>query len=166
MFELKRLSKDGLGRALEKAERYRLLNEPWQAESICRDILAADPGNQRATVMLLLAITDQFSGEGTARGSAAMELLEQIVDEYTRYYYAGIVCERRATALLGRNVSGAGEMAHDWLQRAMTWYEKAESISPPSNEDAVLRWNTCVRMMQRRPDIQAAGGLESPLTLE
>lgn len=164
--ELKRLSKEGVERALEKAERYRLLNEPWHAESICRDILSAEPGNQRATVMLLLAITDQFGSEGGSRGSAAMELLEQIEDEYTRCYYAGIVCERRATALLGRDVSGAGEMAHDWLSRAMTWYEKAEKIHPPGNEDSVLRWNTCVRLMERRPDIRAAGGLESPLTLE
>jgi hypothetical protein len=166
MFELKQLSRDSLDRALEKAERYRLLNESWQAESICRDILATDPGHQRATIMLLLAITDQFGAEGTARASAAMELLDRIKDEYARCYYTGIVHERRGTAQLGRNVTGAGEMAYDWLRRAMEWYEKAEKIHPPGNEDALLRWNTCVRLMQRRPDIQAASGADSPLSLE
>ena len=166
MFELKRLSRESLDRALEKAERYRLLNESWQAESICRDILTADPGNQRATIMLLLAITDQFSAEGGTRVGAAMELLEGIKDDYARAYYTGIIHERRGTAQLGRNVSGAGEIAYDWLRRAMAWYEKAEQIHPTGNEDALLRWNTCVRLMQRRPDIQAASGTDSPLSLE
>ena len=34
--------------ALEKALRYRLLNEPVEAESICRDVLEVDPDNQAA----------------------------------------------------------------------------------------------------------------------
>ena len=52
MFELKLISKEGVEAALRKAERYRLLNEGWQAESICRDVLRADPGNQRALTIL------------------------------------------------------------------------------------------------------------------
>src|SRR5688572_33490730 len=95
MFELKKLSKDGLDRALEKAERYRLLNEPWHAESICRDILGTDPENQDAVTILLLAIADQFGGEGGTRAGAAMELLPQLKDEYARCYYAGRSEERR-----------------------------------------------------------------------
>ena len=47
--------------ALEKAERYRLLNEPILAESICLDILDADPQNAKAVVTMLLAITDRSS---------------------------------------------------------------------------------------------------------
>jgi len=50
MAELKRLHKDAIPAALEKAERYRLLNEPGEAESICLDILAVDPDNQRALI--------------------------------------------------------------------------------------------------------------------
>jgi hypothetical protein len=51
MYELKPLSREAIPAALEKAYRYRLLNEPLEAESICRDILEADPENQEATVM-------------------------------------------------------------------------------------------------------------------
>ena len=39
MFELERISIDAVPAALEKAERYRLLNEPLMAESICLDVL-------------------------------------------------------------------------------------------------------------------------------
>lgn len=166
MFELKRLSKEGVERALEKAERYRLLNEPWQAESICRDILAIDPGNQRAVTALLLAISDQFPAEGARRAGEAEKLLEQLEDEYARRYYAGIICERRGTAHLTRNVAGAGEIAYSWLRRAMEWYEKAEELRPPGNEDALLRWNTCVRVIERRADVRESSGQDAPLTLE
>jgi len=62
MLELKPLSKEGIAGALARVERYRLLNEPEQAESICQDILRCDADNQEALISLLLAITDQFSG--------------------------------------------------------------------------------------------------------
>ena len=166
MFELKLLSPQSLERALEKVERYRLLNEPWQAESICRDVLAVEPGNQRAVVALLLAITDQFRTEGTGRAGEATAVLEQITDEYARAYYAGIICERRATAQLARHVPGGGEIAYDWLRRAMEWYEKAERVHPAGNEDALLRWNTCVRVIQRHPDVRPAESALTPLPLE
>src|SRR6266436_320626 len=55
MFELKRLSLEAVPAALERALRYRLLNEPAEAESICHDVLEIDPENQEALVMLLLA---------------------------------------------------------------------------------------------------------------
>src|SRR5207248_11695595 len=58
MSELKSLSKEAIPAALEKAERYRLLNEPGEAESICLDILKADPENQQAIITLLLALTE------------------------------------------------------------------------------------------------------------
>ena len=61
MFELKKISAEGVPEALEKAERYRLLNEPRLAESICLDILEIEPANTRAIVTMLLAITDEFS---------------------------------------------------------------------------------------------------------
>jgi hypothetical protein len=166
VFELKRLSGEGLERALDKVERYRLLNEPWEAESICRDVLAVEPDNQRALTALLLALTDQFRTEGAGRAAAANALLEQLSSEYARCYYAGIICERRATAQLARGAPGAGEIAYDWLRRAMEWYEKAEQLRPSGNDDALLRWNTCVRMIERRPDVHAAAAQETPLSLE
>lgn len=46
--KLKTISKDGIPEAISKVELYRYLNEPEEAESICHDILAADPDNQMA----------------------------------------------------------------------------------------------------------------------
>ena len=46
MFQLKSLSMEGITAALDKAERYRLLNEPREAESICLDVLEIDPENR------------------------------------------------------------------------------------------------------------------------
>ena len=31
----------------------------------------------------------------------------------------------------------------------MRQFERAEKIRPPGNDDALLRWNTCARMMTR-----------------
>ena len=33
---------------------------------------------------------------------------------------------------------------------AMGWYEKAEALRPTGNDDALLRWNTCVRLIRDR----------------
>ena len=52
MPELKPISKEAIPSALAKAERYRLLNEPRLAESICRDVLRTDAGNQQGLVIL------------------------------------------------------------------------------------------------------------------
>src|SRR5512144_1485624 len=100
MPELKTLSKEAIPAALEKAMRYRLLNEPGEAESICLDILAADPDNQEALVMLLLAITDRY-GRGYGVGSMqAQDVLARLRNPYEKAYYAGIIHERRAKAKL------------------------------------------------------------------
>ena len=66
MFALKPISRDSVAGALAKAERYRLLNEPNEAESICRDILQVDPANQEALISLILALTDQMSEDTSA----------------------------------------------------------------------------------------------------
>ena len=81
MFELKRLSEEAIPAALEKALRYRLLNEPAEAESICHDVLRIDPENQEALVLLLLALTDRF-GKGYAVGGLleAQEVLSRLHD--------------------------------------------------------------------------------------
>ena len=152
MFKLKSLSKEGITAALEKAERYRLLNEPGEAESICRDVLQIDPERQAAIVMLLLSLTDQFdTGITEAQGR---ELLPRLRDEYERAYYAGIICERWAKAQLNHGGPGSGFIAYDWFSDAMSWYEKAEAIRPPGNDDAILRWNTCARILMKNPHLK------------
>src|SRR5213594_2271648 len=141
MSELKQLHKDAIPAALEKAERYRLLNEPGEAESICLDILESDPENQQALAMLLLALTDRFGKGYGVSVTQAKELLPRLKDEYDRAYYAGVICERRAKAQLQQGVPGF--FAFEWLREAMGWYEKAAAIRSHGNDDAVLRWNTC-----------------------
>ena len=150
--ELKSLHKDAIPNALAKAERYRLLHEPWQSESICQDVLQVDPANQAALVILLLALTDQFS-QG-AKVQEAKAVLPRLTDPYERAYYSGIVSERRAHALLHQARHASGSTIYDWLREAMDWYEKAESVRPPANDDALLRWNTCARLLMRNPHLQ------------
>jgi hypothetical protein len=146
-FELKRLSKDALETAIKKAQHYRLLNEPREAESICRDILAVEPAHHEAVKTLVLALTDQFGNETAQKAAEAQKLLEQLPAEYDRYYFSGLVCERRATAYLGSRTPGSGGWAFDWFRRAMDLYESAEAIRPAGNDDALLRWNTCARII-------------------
>ncbi len=149
MDDLKSISAEAIPGALERAERYRLLNEPELAESICEDILAIEPDNQAALVMLLLALTDQFRNDQSDSPARARELLERLHDEYERLYYAGIIHERRGLARLSHGGPGSNRSASEWIQEAMAYYERAEAIRPPGNDDAILRWNTCARVRRR-----------------
>ncbi len=157
MYQLKPLSKNALPAALAKADRYRLLNEPGEAESICLDVLQVDPGNQEALVMLILALTDQFPEELPSSRSAparATDLVARLADEYDRLYYSGIVRERRAKVVLHRDRYASTAAAAEWLREAMAFFERAETIRPAHNDDAVLRWNACARLLQHLPEIQ------------
>ena len=166
MFELKPLSKEAIPKALEKADRYRLLNEPAEAESICLDILTADPDNQTALVTLILALTDQFDRVDFNIGHAQFnELLPRLRDEYQRAYYAGVISERRAKASLHRQMHASA--AYEWFREAMVWYERAESFRPAGNDDALLRWNACARLIMRdRRLAPAPEDRAEPLLLE
>src|SRR5580698_664314 len=97
MFSLKPISRDSVDGALAKAERYRLLNEPTEAESICRDILEIAPANREARISLILALTDEFAQDHRAFASA-LEEVALLESAYDRAYYAGIAWERRAKA--------------------------------------------------------------------
>jgi len=164
MFELKLLSHDGIPAALDKAMRYRLLNEPGEAESICHDVLHIDPENQQALVILFLALTDRF-GKGYAVGlTKAQEILPRLRDDYERLYYTGILFERRAKAQLNLGNPGSGFNAFELLREAMGWYEKAEAIRPAGNDDALLRWNACARIIMRNKlEARGTDGNEQPL---
>ncbi len=156
MVALKQLSPEGIPSALSKGERYRLLGQPWEAENIYLDVLAISPDNQEALVGLLLALTDQFEQGLPGAVQRAREVLSRLHDEYERAYYSGIICERRAKAVLRQGMLGAGHMAYDLLEQAMSWYEKAELLRPPGNDDVLLRWNACVRLMLRNPQVVPA----------
>ena len=147
MFELKPLSREAIPAALDKATRYRLLNEPAEAESICLDVLRTDPENQQALIVLLLALTDRFSKGYGVSDTQALDLLPRLRSEYERTYYAGIIYERKAKAQLHQGGPGASFNAYELFREAMTCFEKAEKLRPTGNDDALLRWNTCARLI-------------------
>jgi hypothetical protein len=160
-YDLKPISKQAIPGALAKAERYRLLNEPGEAESICRDVLRADPDNQDAIVMLILALTDQFGRKQGVGVGQARDLLPRLGHEYERAYYAGVISERWGKAQLRANVPGDG--AYHWLREAMASFEKAMTLRPAGNEEAVLRWNACARLLNRQ-EASAPGHVDAGAT--
>ena len=168
MIDLKPLSTNAIPAALAKAERYRLLNEPLQAASICEDILRVDPDNAAARVALILALSDELGGsEQAAAMTRARGLLGGLPTEYERAYYGGILAERRALAQLAHGGVSGGFSAYEGLREAMSLFERAEAQRPPDNDDAILRWNACARVLIRNPHLQArAEERDMPLALE
>src|SRR5712671_4728724 len=155
--QLKTISKNSVAEALAKVQHYRYLNQAEEAESICRDILAVDPENQMALRQLGLAITDQFKGALSDGFREAQSCFERLSSAYECSYYLGILHERRAKAQLR-----AGHTAHSLLasfENAMRCFEEAEKIRPQGNDDALLRWNRCLRLVHGLPDV--AGEAES-----
>ena len=144
-YELKRLSAEAIPSALERAERYRLLNEPVQAESICLDILVVEPDSQQALVCLLLSLSEQFGDNITEKLDRAWSILPKLNDEYQQAYYQGILLERQARLYMRSEAPGSNFSAYDLFREAMRLYEKAERLRPPGNDEALLRWNTCAR---------------------
>jgi hypothetical protein len=151
-FELKSISVQSVPEALAKAERYRLLNEPILAESICLDILAIVPDHQQALISLLLARTDQFHVKASAK--AALEILARIKGDYEHAYYAGLVWERAGHARIRDGGAAGGASAYHAFREAMAHYERAIGFAPPGNDDAILRWNTCARVLMQNPDVR------------
>ena len=151
-FELKSISVQSIPEALAKVERYRLLNEPNLAESICLDVLAIVPDHQQALISLLLARTDQFLSNVNVK--AAQEVLALIQGDYEQSYYAGIIWERVGSARIRQGGPGAGATAYHALREAMDHYEKAMGFAAPGNDDAILRWNTCARLIMQNPEVR------------
>ena len=151
-FDLKPISKEAIPAALEKAERYRFLNEPREAESICRDVLRADSENQAALTTLILTLTDQFGKGYKVSVSHAQELLPRLTSAYDRAYFAGVICERWAKAQMAEGAPGYA--AYEWVRQAMEWFEKAAPLGSKGNEDANLRWNTCARILRRNEELR------------
>ncbi len=152
MFELKRLTAAGIPAALDKAEQYRLLNQPWSAESICWDITEIDATNQQALRIRLLAQTDQF-GRDAGAVRRARESLARLTDPYQQAYYAGLIAERLARAELDHWTPGSRFDAYQEFRAAMDHYQRAEAIRPAGDDDAILRWNTCARLLNESPHI-------------
>jgi hypothetical protein len=152
MFNLKPISPNSVEGALAKAERYRLLNEPNEAESICRDILGIEPHNRQAQISLILALTDEIPQESSSF-ARAMEAIPVLESPYDRAYYSGIAWERRAKALYGSKGPGSSGYVHDWIVKALHFFEEAERLRPEGNDSSILRWNACVRFLERHKEL-------------
>jgi tetratricopeptide (TPR) repeat protein len=156
--KLKVISQGGIDAAISKAEVYRYLNEPGEAESICRDVLAVEPDNQAALRLLGLAITDQFTGAASDRHVEVKSIFQRLTGRYEQLYYTGLLHERRAKAQLR---AGQSPYALRVLfEEAMRYFEEAEQIKPAGNDDAILRWNRCARLLQSRPSAEWRKELE------
>src|ERR1700743_1442229 len=140
MFTLKPISRDSVDGSLAKAERYRLLNEPNEAESICRDILEVAPANREARISLILALTDEFTRDDRAFATAMPETAG-LESPYDRAYYSGIAWERRAKASHDAGRPGASGRVYEWIVKALGLFEEAERLRPTGNDDPILRWN-------------------------
>jgi tetratricopeptide (TPR) repeat protein len=151
--QLKSISKAGIPEAIAKAELYRYLNEPEEAESICRDILAVDADHQLARRMLGLAITDQFTGAAADRYAEVQSTFQSLRDPYERNYYTGLLLERRAKAQLHSGCSA--HILLPLIEEALRNFAEAEKIRPAGNDDSILRWNRCVRLLESRPEFHA-----------
>ena len=165
MKQLKKISKDSVPDALKKVERYRLLNEPNEAESICHDILEVDPENNDAQVMLILSLSDQIY-ERTPAYDEAKELVHELEKEYDRHYFLGLICERRARAHFRRSSMGSGNVAYGWFQEALEHIDKAINTRPEGNDDAIFRWNAVIRTLEQHPSIQPHQENVEPQLLE
>jgi hypothetical protein len=152
MFALKPITHESVAGALAKAERYRLLNEPAEAESICRDVLELEPSNADAQISLVLALTDQMQQDPQAF-SEAVNIISRMESAYHRAYYSGIAWERRAKARFHRNGQGSAHTIYEWIVTAMGKFEEAERLQVSGNNDAVLRWNTCVRFLAKNKQL-------------
>jgi tetratricopeptide (TPR) repeat protein len=151
-YALKRLPRANLEAAIAKAAHYRDLNQPEEAESICRDVLDVDPQSQQAWKLLGLAITDRFPSGQVGLLEEAIEAFERLGDEYERVYHLGVAWERAAKAHLEKNEAHSAVTA---FEHALRLFEKAEGMRPDS-PDPVLRWNRCVRLLSNHPALTAA----------
>lgn len=154
-YTLRSLPARGVERALAKAEQYRALNEPEDAESICRDVLALEPTLQPALVLLGLSLTDQFPKAGSRLLDETVAVFQRLDGEYERAYYVGITWERCAKA---HHDHGQVRLAVHAFERALSFFEKAIDLAPADVPDPVLRWNTCVRALHNDEALRAALG--------
>jgi hypothetical protein len=156
-YELKRILPSGIDAALQKADKYRELEQPAEAESICRDVLVLEPEHQLALRILGLALTDQFDASGT-RVLEAQQVFGRLRDPYESAFYRGLVCERQAKAQLGARLPFYS--MRPLFDAALSLYAEAEALRPAGNDDAILRWNSCVRALQAIAGSAASEGGE------
>lgn len=167
MLTLKSIAVEAVPTALAKAQQYRLLGEANDAESICLDILAVAPEHQEALKTLLLALTDKFADFGISPSfEQAREIVAKLDTSHCKAYFSGLVFERRAKFHLRQGGPGAGTEAYNWLVKAMDAFTEAMNECDPKNQDAVLRWNSCARILNSNPEVRADDGETGEMLLD
>jgi len=166
MYKLKKIEIRDIPSALERAERYRLMDEPLAAESVCLDVLAADPENQPALVGLLLSLAAQFKEQLLPAYNRALEVQSRLINDYQKAFYLGIIYERRAKAHLRKRGFSTGRVAYEWFQKAMAAYEQAIALRPEGNPDAILRWNACARVLMEDKEVEEPSAKTAESMLE
>ena len=146
--ELHSIRISAVDKALEKAIQYRSLLEPEIAESICLDVLNVDPENQDVLIVYILALLDQVShAENQTQIKTIEGTIEKLASQYQRYYYTGLLSERRARHLLTQAMSYS--FAYDYFIEALNFYQQAIDRCPEKNDEAILRWNSCIRTIEK-----------------
>ena len=149
-WELKRLADKNLGAAIVLAAHYRNLNEPEQAESICRDVLAVAPENVDALRTLGLALTDRFPTCWMTLFDEACATFRKLPSDYERTYYLGIAWERYA---LAQAAGGRSRNAINAFEDAMDLFEKAQELAVKDDPSPILHYNRCVRAVTNSPEL-------------
>lgn len=152
-WELKPLGARNLSAAVTLAKHYRDLNQPEEAESICRDILAVSPDNEDALRTLGLALTDRFPSAWMTLFDEACATFAKLRSEYERVYYTGIAWERYAKAQIE---AGRVDNAVHAFEEAIARFLEADKLGSPDDPAPVLHYNRCVRALTTHPEIVRA----------
>jgi hypothetical protein len=152
-WELKPLGARNLSAAVTLAKHYRDLNQPEEAESICRDILAVAPADEAALRTLGLALTDQFPSAWLTHFDEACAVFAKLASEYERLYYTAIAWERYAKAQL---VAGRAHNAIHAFEEAIQRFEAADAIGSPDDPAPILHYNRCVRALTTNAELVRA----------
>jgi tetratricopeptide (TPR) repeat protein len=145
---LKPLKARNLAAAVALAKHYRDLNQPEEAESICRDVLDVTPDDHEALRTLGLALTDQFPTLWATLFDEASAIFKKLPFEYERVYYTGIAWERFAKAQLAR---GNAANAIHAFEEAIARFEAADGLGSGDDPAPILHYNRCVRALTTNP---------------
>lgn len=143
------IHKESIDTVLDKARQYRSLLEPDLAISICLDVFAVDADHQETLVIYILALSDTLSHGGTGAHKPDKKILDAIKklrSDYQQSYYQGIFYERKARSLMRHAMSRS--FAYNLLSQAIKCYQQAEKLSPKGCDDAILRYNACLRTIE------------------
>ncbi len=142
------IHKTAIPNVLKKAKQYRLLLEPDLAISICIDIFAIDANNQEALIIYILALTDKLSNGCKVTDKKILDTIAKLSTKFYKDYYTGIFLEKKARAMLKNTMSKS--FAYAAFMQAIKAYKQAEKLADKDCSDAILRYNSCLRTIEKQ----------------